>query len=178
MSLMQLLLLTFCVVYSLFLQITVCMTPEWETWCCNIILAYLRWCLFLTCWSKFLSWKGDHSACIVPVLLWIQSLTVASSCMVPSAPLTWYYPRAPCCFAPMLVRSNLLPACVVWKGLDLLLTSLIHCLHDIHLPGNPSWFAGQLLCVASSGSLSCLDRGIELLSCSSPSRWFWMHMEW
>ena len=34
--------------------------------------------------------------------------------------------------------SNLMPVCVVWMELDLLLSSLTNYLHDINLPGNPS----------------------------------------
>ena len=176
MSLLQPLLLTCCVVYSYFLQMTACMHPDWEIWCCNLNLASLRWCLFLIWWSILLSWKVKHSAWILPVLLWSQSSTVASSCMVTSVLLTWSYPWVSWFFAPMLVCAHLLPVCVVCMTLDMLLSSWIHCLHDIHLRGNPSWCAGQLFLVAYSGYLSCLGREIEWFSCSPPSRWLWRNM--
>ena len=108
--------------------------------------------------------------------LWSQILTVASSCVVLSAPLTWSYPGESWCFALMLVRDHVMPVCVVLMSLDLLLDSWIYCPHDINLPGNPYLCAGQIWLVASSGSLSCLGRYIEWFFCSSPSWWLWLNM--
>ena len=124
----------------------------------------------------FLSWKGNNSAWIAPVILWSQSSTVASSYMLTSVSLPWSYPWAFWCFAPVLVRAHLLPVCDVWMELDLLLSYWIHCTHDTHLPGKISWCAGQIWLVASSRSLSCLDRGIYWLWYSSPYRWLWWNM--
>ena len=147
-------------------SITLHMPPAWETWCCDLNFSSLQWCFLLKRWKIFLYCKGNNSAWIAPVLLWIQSSTVASSCVLPSAPLTWSYPWASWCLAPMLFFTHLLHVCVVWMALDMLLSSWINYLHDIHLPGNPYWCSGQLWLVAPSGFLSCLDCGIEWLSCS------------
>ena len=137
MGLMQPLLLTSCVVYYLSLKITVRMPPVWETWCCNLNLDSLWLCFLFTWLLIFLSWKGNHSAWIFPVLLCSKSSTVPSSCMVPSVPLTWSYTWAFWCFAQIWVCAHLMPVCILWMALDLLISSCIYCLCDNNFPGNP-----------------------------------------
>ena len=131
---------------------------------------------FLTWWWILLSWKVKHSAWIAPVLIWIQSSSVAFICMVLSVPLTWYYTWALWNFDPMLVCAHLLPVCVVWMALDLLLYPWTRYLCDTHLPGKPFGVPEEPWLGASSGCPSCLDCGIAWLYCSPPSLWLWWNM--